>query len=424
MSVLVLILVSMLFAGARSDAAETQGAGKGTSTAELLRQDILRFVGPTTAGAEIPVAQDGFLVRLNRKAAGNELPSQYGMVVRGMDPIEQALLQDAQDGKWDHFDLFRAALIVEGIRDEEVIRRYEARLDAVLAEAYAKLQAEGKAVTPDRLTRELFETLHRDLLTKNYNIDCTHLARVLETGHFNCVSATVLFNALASKAGLDVVALEMPGHALSRVRFTDEAGREQSMNLETTAPNWFALQSEKARNQATMHHVARPIRAESLPATGNPESTDVPSTDTLSKKLREITPVQLIATIYYNQGVDLLAQDRFAEAAQANIKALHLDPSSETAWGNLMATFNNWAIKLATDSKRYDLAATLLDQGVYLDPNYDKFPSNQLHIYYHWIRDLAMENRIADAQTVFAIADQRLPGDKDLDHLMRAVLKK
>jgi len=113
----------------------------------------------------------------------------------------------------------------------------------------------------------------------------------------------------------------------------------------------------------------------------------------------------------------------YAEAVAANVKALHLDPNSETAWGNLLAAINNWAIEMTTSAKRYDLAAILLDQGMFLDKNYEKFHANQLHTYYNWIRDLALEGRTADAQTVYSIADQRMPNDPDLAYLMQAVQK-
>ncbi len=420
------IVVALLFC-AQGEAAD---AGNDTETrsarsADILRQDILRLVGPVTdqQAQESTVANDSFLVRLNRHA-GNFIgfsATPYGMVVRGIDPIESALLRDAQDGKWDQFDLFQAAMAVEGIRDANLIRAYENRLDAVLAKV-------GVSVTQETLTREVFETLHRDLLTKPYDIDCTELGKVFETGHFNCVSATVLFNILAEKAGLDVCALEMPGHALSRVKLQNTHGGVTAMNLETTCPDWFTLQGEVARTQATLQRVApvtatvaKPIGGKIVESLNTAAVEAAVELNDVPKQLREITPVQLVATIYYNQGVDFHAEERYAEAALANVKALHLDPNSETAWGNLMAALNNWAIKIVTETKRYDLAATLLDQGVYLDPNYDKFKANQLHVYYHWIHELAREGRSDDARKVFALADQRLPGDKDLAALMTAI---
>jgi tetratricopeptide (TPR) repeat protein len=385
---------------------------QGTKTADILKQDVVRFAGQMTAEnvAKLSNSDNSYVVRVDAKSNKN---TGYGFCIGNVDIAEQALLDDAKDGKWDNYSLFRAALIAEGVRDLNQIQRYENRINSVLTHVASNLQNEGKSDAA-AVTKELFNGLHSELLTKPYDIDCTSLSQVFETGHFNCVSATVLFNVLSEKAGLDVCALEMPGHALSRVKYDG-----QSMNLETTAPNWFSLQNEESRRQATLYRVAKPVFAENHPEVAN---AAVPSFDA-AKTVREITPVQLIATIYYNKGVDCLNKKMYAEAIAANVKALHLDPNSETAWGNLLAAINNWAIEMTIDAKRYDLAATLLDQGMFLDKNYEKFHANQLHTYYNWIRDLALEGRIADAQTVYSIADQRLPNDPDLAYLMQAVQK-
>jgi tetratricopeptide (TPR) repeat protein len=424
--ILFIFFIGTFFLVNRPVTADSGNTNKG-ATEDVLRQDILRFVGPNTAN--IAVTGDSYLIRLNRRTNDT---TKYGIVVYGVDPVERALLQDAQDGHWDNFDLFRAALIVEGIRDPNKIRNYEARLDTIVAEAQAQLQAAHQENAPEILTQKLFELLHQRILTDSYDIDCTTLGKVLTTGHFNCVSATVLFNCLAYKAGLDVYALEMPGHALSRVKFNGT-----SIDLETTCPQWFELKDDNARKNVTIQRVASAVSADTYPVTSN-QSVNVTTpnshsnTNPVSKpngfsaKIREISPVQLIATIYYNRGVDFHAEKRYAEAAVSNIKALHLDPVNSTAWGNFMAAINNWSIELTTElnPKRYDIAALLLDRGVYLDPGYDKFQANQLHVYYFWIRDLAVEGRNEDAKTVFALADQRLPNNKELANLMRAIEKR
>ncbi len=410
-----LIFVAFVSSGPVCAAGDARAAG--TGNAEVMRQDILRFHGSITEKDARNAANstNGYLISLDRRvvASTGQLPTSYGFLLKDVDQVERALLQDAKDGTWDNFDLFRATLVAEGVRDSRKIRDYEARLDNVLAAVYAKL---GNDPSPENLTKEVFEAIHRQILTSTYDINCTDLVRTLDTGHFNCVSATVLFNCVAEKAGLNVVALEMPGHALSRVKFGSE-----SMNLETTCPNWFSLQNETARREATISRTAPAAFAPTNSAVAGTESAVDPNA--ALKKLREISPVQLVATIYYNQGVDFLAEEKFAEAIVANLKALQLDPVSETAWGNLLASINNWSIKLVGENKRYDLAAVLLDQGVYLDPNYTKFRENQLHIYYHWIHALASEGRTVDARKVFELADQRLPNDPDLRGLMQSVGK-
>jgi len=392
------------------------------------RSDILTFQGDRMVSPEA-LPGDSFLVRLERRTTGpnttdsnttapNTTPSKYSIILRGVDPVERALFQDAQSGRWERFDLFRAAMVAEGIRDIELIRAYEARLDALVARVMA---AHGHA-SPQALTRALFEAMHREILTQPYNLDCTELSKVMRTGHFNCVSATVLFNCLAEKAGLDVTALEMPGHALSQVRFAGGV----VMSIETTCPTWFDLQTEKERQMATLERIAP------APATANPPTAQnavsalpEPAVD-LPSHYREINPVQLVATIYYNRGVDLLAKGQHPEAAAANVKALYLDQQNEQAWTNLMVSLNNWAINVAPRGQKvrlYDLAVFLLDQGVALDPTYDKFRANYTFIFYDWISDLTLLGRFDDARKVFALANtqERIPNNPNLLTLMESV---
>ncbi|MDR3182178.1 MAG: hypothetical protein LBT89_04520 [Planctomycetaceae bacterium] len=388
-----------------------------------VRQDVITFSGIQPA-SEQSLTPDSYIVPLRCKTA---VTKQYSVIIRNVDPVERALLLDAADGRWNHFDLFRAALIVEGIRDPELIKKYEDRLNRLVAEIKAKLQI-NNTLTPQVLTKELFEAMHREILTKDYSIDCTEVGKVMATGHFNCVSATVLFNCLAEKAGLDVYALEMPGHALSRVKFGGNA-----MDLETTCPTWFALKSNAERFNATMLR-AGPQAAPVNPQTGNNAAGNteeaaplkpIENLEDLARGLREISPVQLTATIYYNIGVDKHAQKQFAEAAAANVKAMYLDPENQTAWGNLMAAINNWSLELTSvkGEERFDIAAILLDQGLTLDPSYKNFKTNQLHVFYHWIYGLAMKRRFSDARTVFQFADVRLPNDTNLAALMAGIDK-
>jgi tetratricopeptide (TPR) repeat protein len=429
----VLFICSLLALASLLHAAENQVNSQ--KIENILRQDILRFVGPISDTLNFTIPDDAYLVRLTpkrlTKTESVKLLPVYNMLIRNVDPVEKALFQDAQDGKWDNFNLFRAAMIAEGERDPAKIKNYEMKLDSILQKIKNKNQNSNNPVAAENLTREIFESLHREIMTRQYDINCTNISRVFETGKFNCVSATVLFNVLGEKAGLNVHALEMPGHALSRVRF---AGKE--IDIETTYPDWFKLENKETLAAATTQRVAQSESAVPNPVAGsNAGNKKIPDNRTeseklaeLSKKSREITPVQLIATIYYNHGVDLLNEKRFAEAAMLNIKALYLDPENEAAWGNLMVVINNWALELSAGNKtngikRYDLAAILFDQGRYMDASYEKFKINQLHVYYHWILDLAIKGRIDAAKEVFSYANKRLPDNPTLLRLMDTILK-
>ena len=82
-----------------------------------------------------------------------------------------------------------------------------------------------------------------------------------------------------------------------------------------------------------------------------------------------MSAIQLAAMIYYNRGVDLLAAQRFAEAADANSNALRLDPQNAVARGNLLATLNNWSIALG-NAQQYAAAVGCLRQGLAIDPKF------------------------------------------------------
>ena len=121
--------------------------------------------------------------------------------------------------------------------------------------------------------------------------------------------------------------------------------------------------------------------------------------------------MQLVATIYYNRGVDLLAEKHFADAAAANAKALRLDPENAIAKGNFLATINNWAIALGM-SGEYAKAAELLRLGLATDAGYEAFRANYVQLFRQWSEHLCRSGRYEDALRLLAQAAQSQPGEK------------
>lgn len=302
----------------------------------------------------------------------------------GFDPLERRLLDDAADGRFDEHSLLTAALVASGVLDSEVIHGYERQFDGWVAEFES-------ASDPHAATRakaeSLFELMHTRILRGGYAIACTELSCVFEEGRFNCVSATVLFHCLATRVGLPAVALELPGHAMTRLECDGE-----SLDIETTCPRWFRL-ADRSKESSV---IAEPIAG--LPPGGD------------RNRRRPISPVQLVAMIYYNRGVDLLAAKNFPESLAANAKALRLDPASTTARGNLLATLNNWAIDLAS-ARHFAPAAALLSQGLDFDPHYETFRVNYAHVHRQWVESLCSEGRFDEARTVGQQGFARLPED-------------
>lgn len=301
-----------------------------------------------------------------------------------LGPLESAMLDDAADGRFDRHSLLAAALLASGVDDAETVGQHESQLAKWVAEYQDELERPADDLAR---ARALFEFMHRRILRGGYSIACTEMTCVLDRGQFNCVSATVLFTCLAQRAGLRVYALELPGHAMSRLEC-----EQGTVDIETTCPRWFHLADRPEERDQLVR------RTTGLEPTPDPA------------RRRPISPVQLVAMIYYNRGVDLLAAKQFPESLAANAKALRLDPASTTAKGNLLATLNNWAIALA-GSRQFAPAAALLNQGLDLDPQYETFRINYAHVHRQWVEELCSEGRFDEARTVGQQGLSRLPDD-------------
>jgi len=336
-----------------------------------------RFVAPTTLGAPVP--------------ANRQKRAAWAMLHRlGAEPVglEAAMLADAQDGRWNHHALLEAALVASGVYGPDDVRHYRERWERLLNWLRRTSPEEDD---PVRLAQHVLETLHARLLTGGYRSEATALQTAFDEGRFNCVSATVLFVCLAEEMGLEVRAVESTGHVAAELLIGG-----QPLRVETTCAKWFRLgRQERMRQWATIagrqddrdHHgrETRRLQPAVVPPGGGP--AEMPddydrSASMLSHNIgklrpsRAIDPVKLVAAIYYNRGVDHLLSERFEAAAVCNAKAVLLDPESEQAWGNLLATVNNWAVHLAKQGL-YTEAVDLLDQGLAFAPDYRPFRWNR-----------------------------------------------
>jgi tetratricopeptide (TPR) repeat protein len=342
-------------------------------------------------------------------------PTVWAIVETPLSVLEQRLFADATDGQLDEFSLLDAALIASGVKDTAELGRYRERMAAWAEELKHSGGADG---SPRQQVEAIFTFLHGKILKGKYNIQCTDLRLALDEGRFNCVSATVLFNCLAGELGLSCSALETPGHALSRVYLPDG-----TLDVETTCPKWFCLQHDRLLNNAEQKGQKGAVPFLSTMQAWCPENWDSPhktigqKPDKDKGKLREISPIQLTAMIYYNRGIDFLAEKRFADAAAANAKAIRLDPLSSTARGNFLATINNWAIDLG-NAGDYAKAADLLRQGLARDPHYEAFSLNFAHVHHQWSQELCKEGKYEEAVELLNQAALEMP---DNAYFQRAV---
>ena len=312
-------------------------------------------------------------------------PAACGFAGRDQNALEARLFADAADGRLHSFSPLGAALVASGVQDDGALRHYEQKAAALVDELRRGATAHGvcvlRAGTPRQRVEAIFEFMHQRVLCGGYDLAYTDLRRVLDEGRFNCISAAVLFNYLAGQLGLDCRGLEMPGHAMSRVMLPDGP-----LDVETTCPQWFRV-AGTLRVPSPAHGVCAPrIRITA----------------------REVTPIQMAAMIYYNRGVDLLAEKHFAEAAAANAKALRLDPGNATARGNLLATINNWSIELG-NAEHFAEAVDLLRQGLAIDAKFEPFAQNYVHVHHQWVEHLCQAGRFQEATALLSRAATEMP---------------
>jgi tetratricopeptide (TPR) repeat protein len=302
------------------------------------------------------------------------------------NPLESRLLADVAAGRLDEHSLLRGALIASGLENPADLRRYEERV----ARWDRPLQAAGAQTGKIEPTaRIIFEFMHRQILVGGYHQDSTDLLQTIDSGRYNCVSATVLYGCLAERFGLSARGLEYPGHVMSRLVL---AGGP--LDVETTCPRWFELLDDPQRQQDLLR--------KALGSHGDYAAK-------LARR-REVSPAQLVAMIYYNRGVDLLAQRHFPEALAADAKALRLDPTNAAAWGNLSATLNNWAISLSSVGL-HSQAAEKLNEGLAIDPDYPTFAANYVHVHYQWVEQLCQDGHFEEALAVLQRAAARRPAE-------------
>lgn len=305
-------------------------------------------------------------------------------------PVEVALLEDCEDGQLHRFPFFTAVLIAGGT-SETAIPKYE----AVLARHIAKVRELTKDTTEEMaILRLIFRYLHGAILTGSYQVAATNPAEALDTGRFNCVSATILFKLLAESAGFRADIRQLPTHAFCWIE-TPTA----SIPVECTAPRWLEDLdwSNPGRFLARREGSTGPEDPLRFGDARRPISTARPAPTDWSayEHGRIMSEVEVLGTIYYNRGVDYLFEKRFPQALAANLVAVRLDPTNRSARDNLLASLNNWAIALA-EAQNFPEAASRLHWALRCAPSAQPVQANLVRLYRQWRTALIKQGRGAE----------------------------
>ncbi|HEY2759128.1 MAG TPA: hypothetical protein VGI75_00255 [Pirellulales bacterium] len=274
---------------------------------------------------------------------------------------ETLLFSDTANGKLNSISLVEAAMIAGGLTNPNSIQRYQAKYAALrekLLQRFEQFRADQAGDPILARIEFIHQTLYRNLLTGGYSAEATDLAATFDTGIYNCASATLLFVSLAGDIDLDAQAIELPGHVRAVIETSDH-----QYEIEATCPVWpDAVRAEPRIQSAGASDHPYNLRRAGMPSIG-----------------REVSPLGLLAMIYYNRGVDAFSENRFADSIAVTRRALLLDPDNRLAYGNLLAAVNNWALALG-DRGNFNDAQTLLNEGRQLDPAHLPFIHNAEHL--------------------------------------------
>lgn len=304
------------------------------------------------------------------------------IVRRGLEryntSTEIDLFVDAADGHLDEYPLIEAALIAEGLVDRAERDACIATFNAAFAELLTTL---GDTNSEEQRAGVLLDSLHRKLFAGGYRVDCTRLSEVLAEEQYNCVSATILFCAYAEQLGLDTVAIEVPGHVLCTLAVAD-----QRIDIETTCARWLSIPNREELRSRFIYNTeaASDTQRQAIEALGiDPATSSVQLEPGTVAWRQELPLAALVAIVYYNRGLDELAECHYEAAAVANVNALRINPRSPAAWSNLLATINNWALA-ANRQGDFHQATTLLREGIQLAPHHELFRANLETVNRQW----------------------------------------
>lgn len=254
---------------------------------------------------------------------------------------DPALLRDLEDGQLHQHALLDAALVAGG-RDPEDAKRlvdaFRARAPRLPRVTQLPQGSPGMPSTHDVV--HLFDYLHRNHLQGEYQAELCDVGQTISKQKFNCLTATILFQALCRDSGIATEAIWEPAHVRCWVHCRNDLGYLVETTAESTA---LAVSPRMRRGEVAA---------------------------------RSLSSEQLLGKVFYNRGVQLLRKNAFAPALSATWTSCRLDGDDRPAHNNLRACINNWALSVSQHRGDLAQAVRLLDAGLQLDPDYEPFSRN------------------------------------------------
>ena len=260
---------------------------------------------------------------------------------------EQRLLDEVQGGRLPPRSFLPASLrfgadeFQSPLNDDE-IRRLESECERQIRQCRDSL-AGLQPANDEARAAFVFAYLHRHLLTGDYAADAYQVARTLQTGDYNCLSATILFQLFCEACDIPVRGRSEPAHVCC------ELAGARPLRIEMTLPDW--QEATRQTNGASF-------------ADG-----------------RQVNSVHLLAKLFFNRSVQLQTRTAaYPTALAAAWMAVCLDPQDDAARQNLAACLNNWAL-VECEHGHLGLAEELLSAGLRWRPSQLEFSHNLSYLH-------------------------------------------
>ncbi len=344
-------------------------------------------ITPAEGQAELPISELELLGRPGPPQSAYQFKESPASAIAVLNTLqgtlnvrvsadELALFDDAKDGRLDNWSLADAALIASGVTSASARQPLLHRIDRLAQLAANEMTAADKLQQGE----QLLQWLHQAPMKAGYQEDQTRLSTLLNKGVYNCVSSAVLFSVLGKRQGIDVRGIEVPDHALAIVY-----DGTRNADVETTTPAGF----NPSRSRAAVDAFTQRTGFAYIPSSR-------------SDQRREISPLGLVALIYYNRGVEFSRQERYQEALKAYFSSLSLDREAGSAVKNALAGLANWSVHLAKKGE-FQQALQVVGAGLKLAPEDRTLLHNRKSI---WQEHINRSIAAGDQSATLALIDQ------------------
>ena len=285
--------------------------------------------------------------------------------------------------------IFEAMLWASGIEEPAARAAYREKFAGVVA---AAKEATKSAKTDRERAELLMKSLHAGAMKGGYVLEQTSLAKVFDSGQFNCVSSSAMYLLAGRRLGLSLEPISIPGQPFVPGHAAlDLIDGNERVQVEPTNPDGFDWETKSKQPGVIVIGFV-------------PDRSKGHATDALG----------IAASIYTNRSVAMSKQKdppRLA-AIRANLSALACDPTDETATNNLLSDFVNWGPALAKEMK-FAEAVRVLSFGRQLSPASDELKDNLVSAYSQQIQALVAAGDGRTAVELVKTAAAAVPEHRD-----------